>query len=149
MRGENLVAHLDGLGGTPVAHHCSRAMSDQISVDVTTFRVPYAYVCRLIFPDRWNVASSENKMHGRKPGSTSIRCSMSIANSFDVAYLPASAPLGRLLRTLYNVYVVRTVPWTLEGYIQSGFSDTHGEFVRPSRRTHAFFQIVCEHSLSP
>jgi hypothetical protein len=23
MRGENFVAHLDGLGGTPVAHHCS------------------------------------------------------------------------------------------------------------------------------
>jgi hypothetical protein len=22
MRGENFVAHLDGLGGTPVAHHC-------------------------------------------------------------------------------------------------------------------------------
>jgi hypothetical protein len=25
MRGENFVAHLDGLGGTPVAHHCSIA----------------------------------------------------------------------------------------------------------------------------
>jgi hypothetical protein len=24
MRGENFVAHLDGLGGTPVAHHCAR-----------------------------------------------------------------------------------------------------------------------------
>jgi hypothetical protein len=23
VRGENLVAHLDGLGGTPVAHRCS------------------------------------------------------------------------------------------------------------------------------
>jgi hypothetical protein len=23
MRGEKFVAHLDGLGGTPVAHHCS------------------------------------------------------------------------------------------------------------------------------
>jgi hypothetical protein len=23
MRCENFVAHLDGLGGTPVAHHCS------------------------------------------------------------------------------------------------------------------------------
>jgi hypothetical protein len=23
MRGENFVAHLDGLGGTPVAHHCT------------------------------------------------------------------------------------------------------------------------------
>jgi hypothetical protein len=23
MRGENFVAHLAGLGGTPVAHHCS------------------------------------------------------------------------------------------------------------------------------
>jgi hypothetical protein len=22
MRGEHFVAHLDGLGGTPVAHHC-------------------------------------------------------------------------------------------------------------------------------
>jgi hypothetical protein len=26
MRGENLVAHLDGLGGTPVAHHWSTRM---------------------------------------------------------------------------------------------------------------------------
>jgi hypothetical protein len=24
MRGENSVAHLDGLGGTPVAHHWSK-----------------------------------------------------------------------------------------------------------------------------
>jgi hypothetical protein len=26
MRGENFVAHLDGLGGTPVAHHWSNPM---------------------------------------------------------------------------------------------------------------------------
>jgi hypothetical protein len=26
MRGENFVAHLDGLSGTPVAHHCPIAM---------------------------------------------------------------------------------------------------------------------------
>jgi hypothetical protein len=25
MRGEYFVAHLDGLGGTPVAHHCSNS----------------------------------------------------------------------------------------------------------------------------
>jgi hypothetical protein len=25
MRGEKFVAHLDGLGGTPVAHHCTKA----------------------------------------------------------------------------------------------------------------------------
>jgi hypothetical protein len=24
VRGENFVAHLDGLGGTPVAHHCPK-----------------------------------------------------------------------------------------------------------------------------
>jgi hypothetical protein len=24
MRGENFVAHLDGLGGTPVAHHWAK-----------------------------------------------------------------------------------------------------------------------------
>jgi hypothetical protein len=49
MRGENFVAHLDGVGGTPVAHHCSRAMSDQISIDVTTYLVPYAYVVPIDF----------------------------------------------------------------------------------------------------
>jgi hypothetical protein len=27
MRGENFVAHLDGLGDTPVAHHCTRRMT--------------------------------------------------------------------------------------------------------------------------
>jgi hypothetical protein len=27
MRGENLVAHLDGLCGTPVAHHCCNTMT--------------------------------------------------------------------------------------------------------------------------
>jgi hypothetical protein len=26
IRGENFVAHLDGLGGTPVAHHWFRAL---------------------------------------------------------------------------------------------------------------------------
>jgi hypothetical protein len=28
MSGENFVAHLDGLGGTPVAHHCIILMND-------------------------------------------------------------------------------------------------------------------------
>jgi hypothetical protein len=28
MKGENFVAHLDGLGGTPVAHHCVTPSSD-------------------------------------------------------------------------------------------------------------------------
>jgi hypothetical protein len=27
MRGENFVAYLDGLGGTPVAHHCLMVIS--------------------------------------------------------------------------------------------------------------------------
>jgi hypothetical protein len=26
MRGENFVAHIDGLGGTPVADHCDMSM---------------------------------------------------------------------------------------------------------------------------
>jgi hypothetical protein len=34
MRGENFVAHLDVLGGTPVAHHWDKAVIDkQIKTD--------------------------------------------------------------------------------------------------------------------
>jgi hypothetical protein len=32
MRGENFVAHLDGLGGTPVAHHCPKGLVQGQSV---------------------------------------------------------------------------------------------------------------------
>jgi hypothetical protein len=33
MRGENFVAHLDGLGGTPVAHHFSSLSSTTQPID--------------------------------------------------------------------------------------------------------------------
>jgi hypothetical protein len=31
MRGENFVAHLDGLGGTPVAHYWNRSRQDSMA----------------------------------------------------------------------------------------------------------------------
>jgi hypothetical protein len=30
IRDENFVAHLDGLGGTPVAHHCFKVLSQYL-----------------------------------------------------------------------------------------------------------------------
>jgi hypothetical protein len=48
MRGENFVAHLDGLGGipvcrgTPVAHHCDKQMN-QKRKKKTTFKSMFMY----------------------------------------------------------------------------------------------------------
>jgi hypothetical protein len=48
MRGENFVAHLDGVGGTPVAHHWSR---ERILILIrlgTTFTLSYRLAGRII-----------------------------------------------------------------------------------------------------